>query len=192
MSDFRPYHELSNVIRMFRDESAARGIQLQFDKDESWDRQQVEVVRGDSGRFTQIVVNLLRCFGCSRRSVYLTLNLLLSSNAIKFTESAARRDVRVLIGASPVPVDGSEDGSSLVPASGTPDLLPMCRQAHGTSDSPVLRLFVAVADSGHGMTEDEQQRIFQRFAQASPRTYGEFGGSGLGLYISRNLVGAQP
>lgn len=61
MSDFRPYDELSNIIRMFRDEGAARGIKVQFDKDQSWDRLQVEGVRGDSGRFTQIVVNILRC-----------------------------------------------------------------------------------------------------------------------------------
>jgi signal transduction histidine kinase len=59
-ADFRPYDEVYNVVRMFRDEVAARGLQLVLEKDDSWDRLMVDVTRGDSGRFTQIIVNLLR------------------------------------------------------------------------------------------------------------------------------------
>jgi signal transduction histidine kinase len=65
----------------------------------------------------------------------------------------------------------------------------MCNHTPGDPGSRSIRLFVAVADSGHGMTAEEQMRIFERFSQASPKTYGEFGGHGLGLYISRKLVG---
>ncbi|KAK9693154.1 hypothetical protein K7432_014047 [Basidiobolus ranarum] len=38
------------------------------------------------------------------------------------------------------------------------------------------------------MSKEEQSMLFQRFAQANPRTYAEFGGSGLGLFISKRLV----
>lgn len=185
MSDFRPFDELSSIIRMFRDEGSARGIHLELIKDESWDRLGVDSVVGDPGRFTQIVVNILRWVAVNP---IWHRNLFARSNAIKFTESAARHDVRVCIGAAPVPLDGARDDSSSVLAGGVHELLPNLHQTREGADLPALRLFIAVADSGHGMTNDEQQRIFQRFAQASPRTYGEFGGSGLGLYISRNLV----
>ena len=38
------------------------------------------------------------------------------------------------------------------------------------------------------MTEEEQKLIFQRFAQARANTFHEYGGTGLGLYISKMLV----
>lgn len=41
------------------------------------------------------------------------------------------------------------------------------------------------------MTPEEQMQLFGRFAQASPKTYAEFGGSGLGLFISKRLVELQ-
>jgi hypothetical protein len=72
MTDFKPYEEISGVIRMFRDEVVARGIKLHFERDESWDRLKVQVVRGDSGRLTQVMVNLLRwaVFNCTSASSY--------------------------------------------------------------------------------------------------------------------------
>jgi hypothetical protein len=64
------------------------------------------------------------------------------------------------------------------------DLLPMCRDIPPDTQGHDLYIYVAVADTGHGMTPEEQNRVFQRFAQASPRTYGDFGGHGLGLFVS--------
>lgn len=159
-ADFSPHEEVKNTVRMFRDEVASRGIVLEFERDASMDALDVGHVRGDSGRFVQVVVNLL-------------------SNAIKFTETAARHVVSVRIGAVAAPPDGDEVPAW--PEMDQADLLPMC--ASGAKDPRAGRLWihVAVADSGHGMSQDEQNRVFQRFAQASPKTYGEFGGHGLGL-----------
>ena len=52
------------------------------------------------------------------------------------------------------------------------------------------RLYVqmTVADTGIGMTEEFQQRLFKPFEQESANTFQKFGGSGLGLSIARNLV----
>ena len=49
-------------------------------------------------------------------------------------------------------------------------------------------LLFKVKDNGIGMNGDEVGRLFQRFEQASSTTSRRFGGSGLGLYISRNLA----
>jgi len=41
------------------------------------------------------------------------------------------------------------------------------------------------------MTEDEQDKLFSRFSQATPRTHVKYGGSGLGLFISKSLATLQ-
>jgi hypothetical protein len=71
------------------------------------------------------------------------------------------------------------------------DLTPMCRTSSGDAHASHIRIYVAIVDSGHGMTEPEQERVFQRFAQASLRTYGEFGGSGLGLVSAQCNMGVH-
>ncbi|MEO0623519.1 MAG: ATP-binding protein [Pseudomonadota bacterium] len=52
-------------------------------------------------------------------------------------------------------------------------------------------LDLKVSDTGLGMTEDQSNRIFEKFAQAETATARTHGGSGLGLAITRGLVEAM-
>ena len=55
----------------------------------------------------------------------------------------------------------------------------------------ILYLQIAVTDTGRGLSDDDMKVLFQRFSQASPKTYKQYGGSGLGLFISRELCELQ-
>ena len=51
-----------------------------------------------------------------------------------------------------------------------------------------VELILEVEDSGIGISQDEQQRIFEEFTQQSGQSTKKYGGTGLGLAITKRLV----
>jgi len=104
------------------------------------------------------------------------INLL--SNAIKFLENRPERRITLVLGVS----------ASAPKLEATPLHSPDLESAFDTQD---LYLLFSIHDTGPGMKKAEMSALFQRFQQATPRTHVTYGGSGLGLFISKRLVELQ-
>lgn len=57
-----------------------------------------------------------------------------------------------------------------------------------SADGERPELSIVVEDTGAGIEESQQGRLFQRFSQADSSTTRRFGGTGLGLFLSRKLA----
>ena len=49
-------------------------------------------------------------------------------------------------------------------------------------------LVIDVKDTGPGISQENQKKLFKPFQQADSTIYNKYGGTGLGLWISRTII----
>jgi PAS domain S-box-containing protein len=161
----QPVAIVQRAMSMFYPECQTKEIEFKFVPHASLEYYGIDWVLLDPTRLMQITVNLI-------------------TNAIKFTQYCHKRNISVHISVSAHEPELSK-GFDYVPTRGVPVDLAN-RESWGPGQ--LFYLHIDVTDTGCGLTAEEKARLFERFAQASPRTHAHYGGSGLGLFISRQLA----
>ncbi|WQF83252.1 Putative PAS domain, signal transduction response regulator, receiver domain, CheY-like superfamily [Colletotrichum destructivum] len=158
------------AIKMFDVEARRVDIDLKMTVDKSYKELGHVYLDLDPSRVKQVLINLL-------------------TNALKFTKSGSIRNVSVCMKASRERPTDETSPVTFIPRS--------CKEeseyeqpALDSRTDPVYIMF-EVKDTGQGLSEDEKSNLFNRFVQASSRTHVKYGGSGLGLFISRRLTELQ-
>ncbi|KAA8911455.1 hypothetical protein FN846DRAFT_774039 [Sphaerosporella brunnea] len=164
--DFRPETYLHKSVGMYQADAKAKGVKMSFSVEGSYRELDVQWLKGDPARVMQILSNLI-------------------TNSIKFTAGQETKQLDVRIGASlekptscgDVKYDKDDDDGSENCVVNGPQW----------GDGEIVYLTITVIDTGIGIPDDVQKTLFARFQQA-PKTETKYGGSGLGLYICKNLV----
>lgn len=169
----QPPHLVAKVLRMYEAELQRAGVEATLHIEDSYTRilQYQDYVMLDPSRLLQVVINLL-------------------TNAIKFTQYMDERRITVHLSASRETPKGISHNLEFIPQRTKTHEQPINTSADW-GEGEDLYLQLTVQDTGRGLTDEEMKLLFQRFSQASPKTYKQYGGSGLGLFISRELTELQ-
>ncbi|KAF1996005.1 hypothetical protein P154DRAFT_444246 [Amniculicola lignicola CBS 123094] len=162
----QPVAVIQRAMSMFKPEVQAKDIQFEFCTHEWLNHHGIDWVLLDPSRLLQITVNLI-------------------TNAIKFTQGCPKRMISVHLSASKEQPDLKTKGFEFVPTRGD---ISRISDGDDWDLGELLYIRVEVEDTGCGLTKEEKELLFERFAQASPRTHAHYGGTGLGLFISRQLA----
>ncbi|THZ05569.1 hypothetical protein D6C95_02763 [Aureobasidium pullulans] len=160
----QPLDIITDVLRMNKPELAQADIEGSLNVQASFTDLGIDHFLLDRGRVSQVIINFM-------------------TNAIKFTRSSDVRKIQINLGASRIRPTADSCHVTLIEPR---------EKGRSLSIGPVTEddvfLSFSVQDTGCGLTEAETKNLFQRFSQASPKTHKRYGGSGLGLFISRELV----
>jgi signal transduction histidine kinase len=165
----QPPQLVEKALQMYSSEIARAEISARLVIEPTYDALAIDWVVLDPSRLLQIVINLL-------------------TNAIKFSQYSSTREITIYIGASYERPTGKHHGINFVPVR---HAKPVHTPSGEWGDGEDVYIQLAITDTGSGLTDEQTEALFQRFAQASPKTYKQYGGSGLGLFISRELCELQ-
>ncbi|CAN6318734.1 unnamed protein product [Urochloa humidicola] len=176
---------LDNVVSLFCEKSQAKGIELAVLVSD----QVPDVIIGDPWRFRQIITNLV-------------------GNSMKFTERGhifvqvhlveeLKRTGNIFNDVSPQNREVLDDhdnmklwntlsGLEVADSWKSLENFRMFKISSGEADT--INLVVRVEDTGIGITKNAQLRIFTPFMQADSSTSRTYGGTGIGLSITKRLV----
>ncbi|KAI9164135.1 Hybrid signal transduction histidine kinase K [Paramyrothecium foliicola] len=165
----QPAVVVEEAVKIFEVECTKENIELNFLEDPSLAANGADWVMVDPSRTVQILINLL-------------------TNAIKFSRGRPLKKINVKLGAWTGTLPTEWNGITFATTRSTShDILDNAEWGRGRK----VYLWIAVQDTGCGLSVAEQGNLFTRFSQATPRTHVQYGGSGLGLFISKSLAELQ-
>jgi signal transduction histidine kinase len=150
----QPLKVISDVLRMNKPELLQADIQGYLDIQASYKDLDIDYVTLDPGRVSQVIINFM-------------------NNAIKFTRTSNIRKITLSLAASRTRPTAESCNVTLIDPRQKARYLPTAGADTGTE----VFLTFMVQDTGCGLTRAETKNLFQRFSQASPKTYKRYGGS---------------
>ncbi|KAI8620759.1 hypothetical protein BC830DRAFT_1097447 [Chytriomyces sp. MP71] len=163
---FNPKVMTQKILSTFQAEMNAKQITMLIKVEDSYQADFINAdFLGDPSRITQIIINIV-------------------ANAIKFTQKGVKKEIHIGLDAKELdPNEGRTSATSMINESAVASQ----EDIRDIKKGKAILTF-AIADTGIGMTANELSLLFKQFQQTTNKTYAEYGGSGLGLFITKRLI----